>query len=82
MTIFYLRDILKNDGQFLLSEFMRRSLMIFIIKGFLTFVFIFIVICTTFPPICPPAFVELGSPPGTSNHVLYWIHGGHLFWFR
>ena len=38
----------------LLSEFLRRSLMIFIIKGFQTIVFI--VISTTFPPICPPAF--------------------------
>ena len=27
-------------------------------------------------------FVELGSLHETSNYVLYWIHGGHLFWFR
>ena len=38
-----------------LSKFLRRSLMIFIIKGFWTVVFIFIVI-STFQPICPPAF--------------------------
>ena len=35
---------------------MRRSLMIFIIKGFWTIVFIFIVISTIFQPICPLAF--------------------------
>ena len=33
----------------------------------------------SFGPICPPdllqAFVELGSQHGTSNYVLYWIHG-------
>ena len=39
-----------------LSKFLKRSLMIFIIKGFRTIVFIFIVISTTFRPICPPAF--------------------------
>ena len=27
-------------------------------------------------------FVELGNLHGTSNYVLYWIHGGHLSWFR
>ena len=27
-------------------------------------------------------FVELGNLHGTSNYVLYWIHGGRLFWFR
>ena len=27
-------------------------------------------------------FVELGNLRGTSNYVLYWIHEGHLFWFR
>ena len=39
-----------------MSEFLRRSLMIFIITGFQTIVFIFIVISTTFRPICPSAF--------------------------
>ena len=40
-----------------MSIFLRWSLMIFIIKGFRTIVFIFIVIVisTTFRPICPPA---------------------------
>ena len=38
-----------------LSKFLRQSL-IFIIKGFRTIVFIFIVISTTFRPICHPAF--------------------------
>ena len=27
-------------------------------------------------------FVELGNLHGTSNYVLYWNHGGRLFWFR
>ena len=35
--------------------------MIFIIKSFQTIIFIFIVISTTFQPICPQVFVELGS---------------------
>ena len=39
-----------------LSKFLRQSLLIFIIKGFWTSVFIFIVISTTFCLICPPAF--------------------------
>ena len=39
-----------------LSEFLRRSLINFIIEGFWTIVFISIVIFTPFQPICPPAF--------------------------
>ena len=39
-----------------MSKFLRRSSVIFIIKGFRTIVFIFIVISTMFQPICPPAF--------------------------
>ena len=39
--------------------------MIFIIKGFRTIVFIFIVISTTFRPICPPAFFRCLSNSGT-----------------
>ena len=39
--------------------------MIFIIKGFRTIVFIFIVISTTFRPICPPAFFRCLSNFGT-----------------
>ena len=27
-------------------------------------------------------FFELGSLYGTSNHILYLIHGGRLLWFR
>ena len=42
----------------ILSKFLRQSLMIFIIKGFRTIVFIFIVIFTTFRPICPLAFFK------------------------
>ena len=40
----------------LVSKFLRRSMMIFIIKGFQIIIFVFIVISTTFRPICPPAF--------------------------
>ena len=40
----------------LLSKFLSRIRMIFIIKDFWTIVFIFIVISTTFRSICPPAF--------------------------
>ncbi len=43
-----------NDNK--LSKFLRQSLLIFIIKGFWTIVFIFIVISSTIRPICPPAF--------------------------
>ena len=38
---------------------------IFIIEGFRTIVFIFIVISTTFRPICPPAFFRCLSNSGT-----------------
>ena len=41
-----------------LSKFLRQSMMIFIIKGFQTIVFIFIVISTAFRPICPPALFK------------------------
>ena len=48
---------------------------IFIINGFRTIVFIFIVISTTFRPICPSvrpsSDVELGNLHGTSNYVPY-----------
>ena len=27
-------------------------------------------------------FVELRNLHRASNYILYWIHGGHLFWFR
>ena len=48
-----------------MSEFLRWSLMIFIIKGFRTIVFIFNVISTTFRPICPLAFLRCLSNSGT-----------------
>ena len=58
----------------LLSKFLTRSLLIFIIKGFRTTVFIFIIISTAFWPVCPrgflQVFVELGNLHGTSNYVL------------
>ena len=43
--------------------------MIFIIKGFRTIVFIFIVISTTFWPICPPAFFRCTSNLGTFTEL-------------
>ena len=68
-----------------LSKFLRRSLMIFIIKGFRTIVFIFIVISTTFQPICPPAFFRCLSNSGifTELRTTSFIAstGGCLFWF-
>ena len=52
-----------------MSKFLRQSLLIFIIKGFQTIVFIFIVISTTFPPICPPAFFRCLSNSGTFTEL-------------
>ena len=48
-----------------MNKFLRWSLMIFIIKGFRTAVFIFIVISITFRPICPPAFFRCLSNSGS-----------------
>ena len=68
--------LLKKKQHYLLSKFRRRSLLIFIIKSFRTIVFI--IISTTFRPICPPAFfivfVKLGNLHWTLNYVLYWNH--------
>ena len=52
-----------------MSKFLRRSLLIFIIKVFRTIVFIFIVISTTFRPICPPAFFRCLSNSGTFTEL-------------
>ena len=52
-----------------LSKFLRRSLMIFIIKSFRTIFFIFIVISKTFQPICPPAFFRCLSNSGTFTEL-------------
>ena len=41
----------------------------FSIKGFRTFVFIFIVISTTFRPICPPGFFGCLSNSGTYTEL-------------
>ena len=43
--------------------------MIFIIKGFQTIVFIFIIISTTFRPICPPAFFSCLSNSETYTEL-------------
>ena len=55
--------ILKN----LMPKFLKRSLVIFIIKSFRTI--IFIVISTTFRPICPPAFCKCLSNSGTFTEL-------------
>ena len=55
--------------QIQLSKFLRRSLMIFIIKGFRTICFIFIVISTKFRPICPPAFFRFLSNSGAFTEL-------------
>ena len=49
---------------YLLSKFLRRSLLIFIIKVFRAIVFIFIVLSKMFRPICPPAFFRYLSNSG------------------
>ena len=51
-----------------MSKFLRQSLMI-IIKGFRTIDFIFIVISTTFRPICPQAFFRCLSNTGTFTEL-------------
>ena len=51
------------------SKFLRRSLMIFIIKGFRTIVFIFIVISTMFWPIYPLAVFRCLSNSGTFTEL-------------
>ena len=53
----------------IMYTFLRRSLVILIIKGFRTIVFIFIVISTTFRPICPPAFFGCLSNSGTFTEL-------------
>ena len=52
-----------------LTKFLRQNLMIFIIKGFRTVVFIFMVISTTFRTICPPAFFRCLSNWGTLTEL-------------
>ena len=52
-----------------LSKFLRRSLLIFIIKDFRTIVFIFVVISTTFQLICPPAFFRCLSNSRTFTEL-------------
>ena len=52
-----------------LSKFLRRSLGIFIIKGFRTIVFVYIAISTTFRPVCPPAFFRCSSNSKTFTEL-------------
>ena len=68
-----------------LSKFLRCSLMIFIIKGFRTIVFIFIVISTMFRPICPLVFFRCLSNSGTFTELRTTSsrtqHNGYRHWF-
>ena len=54
---------------FYLLKFTEQFYCIFIIKVFRTIVFIFIVISTTFRPICPPAFFRCLSNSGTFTEL-------------
>ena len=54
---------------FMLPSCHKLTERIFIIKGFRTIVFIFIVISTTFQPICPPAFFRCLSNSGTFTEL-------------
>ena len=69
-----------------LLKFLRRSFIIFIIKGFRTIVFIFIVISTTFWPICPLAFFRCLSNSATFTELqttsFIESRWGRLFWFH
>ena len=56
--------------------------LIFIIKGFLPLYCFFHNVSADMSSDLLQVFVEFGNLQGTSNYVLYWIHGGHLFWFR
>ena len=51
------------------SERVRIPVILFIIKGFRTIVFIFIVISTMFWPMCPPAFFRCLSNSGTFTEL-------------
>ena len=61
----YQQNIFTNQ----MSKFQRQSLMIFIIEGFRTIVFIFIFISTIFRPICPPTFSRCLSNSGTFTEL-------------
>ena len=52
-----------------MSKFLIQSLLIFIIKGFRTVVFIFIVISATFQLVCIPAFFRCLSNSGTFTEL-------------
>ena len=52
-----------------MSGFLRRNLMISIIKVFRAIVFIFILISIAFRPMCPPAFFRCLSNSGTCTKL-------------
>ena len=60
----YISSMAFNSYSLQWSQFFRWSMMIFILKGFRTIVFIFIIVSTTFRPICPPAFFRSLSNSG------------------
>ena len=70
-----------------ISLFLYQYIDFFIIKGFWTIVFIFIVISTMFWLICSPAFFRCLLNLGTFTELqttsfIESIGGGSLFWFR
>ena len=67
-----LKWVSTQEPQILLSEFLRRSL----ILGFRTIVYIFIIIVSMFrPEPSSSVFVKLWSLHGILYHVVYLIHG-------
>ena len=58
-----------NCNDALLELFKVELFLIFIINGFWTIVYIFIVISKTFRPICPPAFFKCLSNSGTFTEL-------------
>ena len=51
------------------NDKIHKRAILYIIKGFRTIVFIFIVISTTFRPRCPPAFFRCLSNSGTCTEL-------------
>ena len=67
---------------FISFNILKLSASFFIIKGFWTIVFIFIVISIVLANMSfglLQVFVELGNLHGTSNYILYWNHKGRLY---
>ena len=68
-----------NAGQKTRSSNKKKR--IFIIKGYCLYLCYFHNVSANISSGLLQVFVELGNLHGTSNYVLYRIHGGRLFWF-